>query len=811
MLVKSSKGLRFLAGLLVLALVLTFALPMPAFAEEAQEHKILSINAHVGDYSESDKNGFGANISFATLTDGPAKLQVKKGNEVIFDQTLAKGDKTGDPYFSRDDHSKIDHHTNDYVYAYHFELKNLEPNTLYTYEVEALGEKENGQFKTAIAKNQNGHVRFAYLGDPQVHNSKHGEATGAIFNLISEISAKSPLDFVYIAGDHTDKGYEVQSKIDTPKDANDKKASGQAFGHEWEDFFNNKGQYPNATQKALLNHLLLSTQGNHDTTDFNGRINVPDPIYDNEKDTDFVKGVYSYVAGPMKFIILNNASYETDDLDNNANFQKMMNYLKEEVASAKKDGLWTVVGFHKPLYTGASHISDGDVIAYRKAMNKVFTDLDIDLVLNGHDHVYSRGFIDAEGKNATQANEAAKGNVFYNVKNAPFHMVSEHAGGLKWYKTVDYTKDITKGDPIVPDYKFLDKNGASEVPPSSEKKDTTVVIVDITADQAEFTTYKLNYDQKTSKVVKAPYVYDQFTVLRRQAPQRIAGSTRFETAIKNAQTYDKADTVVIASSLDFADALSASVYAKLLKAPILISKPDQLYDGIKAEIARLGAKNAVMVGGKKALSEDCEKALKAIKGLEVTRIGGKDRYETSAKVAEQIQKANKKVDGVYLASGMDFADALSVSPLAAGQTRPILLTRTNSLPEITKKCIKDLAVKQVTIVGGKVAVSKDVADKFPGAERIGGKDRFETSTLVAAKMKDAKMAYIASGMDFADALVAGPVAAEKQAPILLVKTNALPDEVASYLKASKIKDVIIMGGRAAVTNAVSSAVDNIVK
>lgn len=808
---KSSKGLRFLAGLLALALVLTFALPMTAFAEEAQENKILSINAHVGDYSESSKNGFGANISFATKTDGPGKLQVKKGDVVVFEESLANGRKDGDPYFDRKDHSKVDHFTNDYVYTYQFELRDLEADTLYTYTVEALGQTQKGQFKTAIGKNQAGHVRFAYLGDPQVHNSKHGEATGAIFNLISEISAKNPLDFIYIAGDHTDKGYEVQSKVDTPKDANDKKASGLPFGHEWEDFFNNKGQYPNATQKALLNHLLLSTQGNHDTTDFNGRINVPDPIYNNEKDTDFVKGVYSYVAGPMKFIILNNASYETQDLANNANFQKMMAYLKQEVKSAKEEGLWTVVGFHKPLYTGASHISDDDVAAYRKAMNKVFTDLDIDLVLNGHDHVYSRGFINAQGEKATQANTAAEGNVFYHVKNAPFHMVSEHAGGLKWYEAVDYTKDITKGDPLTPDYKFLDKNGAKEVPPSSEKKDTTVVIVDMTADRAEFTTYKLHYDQKTSKVDKEAYIYDRFIVLRRQAPQRVAGSTRLETALANAQAYQKADTVLIARSDDFADALSASVYAKLLKAPILLSKTDFLYDGVKTEIARLGAKKAILVGGDKALSMACEKELKDIKGLEVSRIDGTDRYETSVKLAGLIAKANKTVDGVYVATGTNFADALAVSPLAAGQVRPILLTRPDALPQSVKDGIKSLGVKNVTILGGKKAVSQAVAATLPGASRLEGETRYETSVMIAGKMAEAKLAYLATGEEFADALVAGPVAAEKQAPILLVQPKKLPDAVASYLKKSKIKEVIVLGGDAAVDDAVASGADNLIK
>lgn len=821
---------------LALAMVLTLALPLPA--EAASEQKILSVNVHMGDYAESGKTGVGANLSFAGKTGGDATVSVRELPQGTATRYTLKGNQEGTPHYDRFEY-KSNGMTNGYVFTYTLEMKNLKAETSYGYEISLDGERVQGQFTTGLPAKKAGHVRFAFLGDPQVADEKTGKATGALFHYLSELSKDNPLNFVYIAGDHTDRGYEDQTKIN--------KKTGKPFGQQWEDFFNNTGLYPNATQNFLLSHLLLSTQGNHDEPDFNGRINVPDPILKPGVNPEYAAGVYSVVQGPVKFIILNDASYNVDNLANNESFERMMTYFEKEVKSAKEAGLWTIVGFHKPLYTGATHLTDKDVIAFRKLMNPRLAKAGVDMVLCGHDHVYTRGFIDAKGVKQTVIVPDQKELTFRLVDGAPFHMTPEHAGGLKWYKAnKDYLNGktpIEPDDPLLPNYEFLDKNGATEVPPTDQVQETGAVIVDINEDRAEFTCWKLKYDMEQDKLTKAPYIYDQFTILRKddkgQQPgsnpvvvpgeeekpgtnvmdkvNRIGGANRVETALKlSAQAYQKADRVLLARDDDFADALAASVYANLLKAPLLLTHPKELAAGVSEEISRLGAKEVILVGGKSAISDAVAQAIEKNKVEAFTRLAGKNRFETACLLAQACIKLNPELKGAILASGENYPDALCAGPLAIAQKKVLLLTGKDQLPAITAKIIQDEKLAAVTIVGEKSAVAaapEAALSKLAGVKvnRIGGETRFETSALIAAAMPKTKQVVLATGEGFADALVVGAWAGSLPAPILLSGVKALPASIAIYLKSHAIEKATVVGGPSALSDAVVKEVAGLLK
>lgn len=79
----------------------------------------------------------------------------------------------------------------------------------------------------------------------------------------------------------------------------------------------------------------------------------------------------------------------------------------------------------------------------------------------------------------------------------------------------------------------------------------------------------------------------------------IEGKNRYETAIA-ASKYaykDGADTVVLASGEDFADALTGTVLAAKEKGPLLLSKSGEIQKSVLAEIQRLGAKKVIVLGG----------------------------------------------------------------------------------------------------------------------------------------------------------------------------------------------------------------------
>lgn len=83
---------------------------------------------------------------------------------------------------------------------------------------------------------------------------------------------------------------------------------------------------------------------------------------------------------------------------NNANNSPMMQWLKQDLADARARNMeWIIVYFHQPPYSKGSHDSDNPVELYMRAMRKnylpVLEQYKVDLVLNGHSHVYERSYL----------------------------------------------------------------------------------------------------------------------------------------------------------------------------------------------------------------------------------------------------------------------------------------------------------------------------------------------------------------------------------------------------------------------------------
>ena len=147
------------------------------------------------------------------------------------------------------------------------------------------------------------------------------------------------------------------------------------------------------------------------------------------------------------------------------------------------------------------------------------------------------------------------------------------------------------------------------------------------------------------------------------------------------------------------------------------------------------------------------------KSQQTTRISGKDRITTSVEISKSAYTTS---ENVVLASGFNFADALSAGQLASALDAPLLLSSQDKLDSQTKNEIERLKAKKVFVVGGDNAISKTGIDTTLKSEKIDvtrleGQDRYSTSQKVMEKTKEIinpEYLLIASGKNFPDALAA---------------------------------------------------------
>ncbi|MBQ1508367.1 MAG: cell wall-binding repeat-containing protein, partial [Erysipelotrichaceae bacterium] len=273
---------------------------------------------------------------------------------------------------------------------------------------------------------------------------------------------------------------------------------------------------------------------------------------------------------------------------------------------------------------------------------------------------------------------------------------------------------------------------------------------------------------------------------------RLSGKTRYETSLKVADLLkeelgvDKFDTVIVASGKNFADALSGSYLAAKKNAPIIITNDknnDKVKEYINANLKDGGT--VYILGGGAAVAEDFEAA--GLDGFDVKRLAGKTRYDTNIAILEEAG-----IEGEILVStGKNYADSLSASSVG----KPILLVG-NSLTAAQKDYLKN-STGNFVILGGTAAVSEDIEtalSEFGSVDRVAGKNRFETSVLIAEKfISDPATVVMAYSHNFPDGLCAGSVAAALKAPVILVRTEN-HDKAGAYVADNGLTTGIVIGG-----------------
>ncbi|HUG83736.1 MAG TPA: cell wall-binding repeat-containing protein [Euzebya sp.] len=268
-------------------------------------------------------------------------------------------------------------------------------------------------------------------------------------------------------------------------------------------------------------------------------------------------------------------------------------------------------------------------------------------------------------------------------------------------------------------------------------------------------------------------------------------------------------SVIIARDDDFADALGSGALQGALQAPLLLTNSDALSPEVAAEVDRLGATEAIVLGGDAAVGPGVVAALEAL-GLTAERVAGATRLETAIAIIHRFfPNATTVVVARAFGTQSDptqaFADALTVAPYAAASNIPVLLTSSDRLDAPTDEALRALPVQDVVVVGGTSAVAEEVIASIETAiddgdaatqesvRRIAGATRFATAALLNAELgyttaADAPRVILSEGQDteaWASGFPAGAQAGNGAATVLANGPD-LPAETVDFLQGSGV-------------------------
>jgi putative cell wall-binding protein len=291
------------------------------------------------------------------------------------------------------------------------------------------------------------------------------------------------------------------------------------------------------------------------------------------------------------------------------------------------------------------------------------------------------------------------------------------------------------------------------------------------------------------------------------ADSRLAGSDRYHMAVQVSQAgWHKSDYVIVVRGDDFADALCAGPLAKKYNAPILFTEKYRLNTSTLKEIKRLEADRVIIIGGYGAISRNIDNTLDSEGINEIERIYGANRYETSVKIAQRLGSKE-----AALATGGEYADALSISAVAAAKGFSILLTYPDDLPSIVQQHLNNYKLEKIYLIGGEKAITKHTEQQVHSPLRLAGKNRYETNRLVLeyfAQDLDFNKIFTAPGEgkdNYTYALAGAALAAQTSSPIVL-NSSILPEETKDFVrsKMTVASEIIALGGKDVVPTEVLS-------
>ncbi|MCD8343024.1 MAG: metallophosphoesterase [Oscillospiraceae bacterium] len=310
-------------------------------------------------------------------------------------------------------------------YVNRVSVTDLQPSTDYTYTITS-GDGETSQIYTytTTAFGEGKTFSFAIVGDPQIGASGNADSdtegwAAAVEAMLADGTAYS---FLFSMGDQVNSYYKA--------DASNSAAV--------------ESEYDGYLSAAGLSGIAMATiVGNHDaggnTTAYSDHFAMPNvsdygkALNDNYSagylgdaaatvDSDGAADYYFTYNGVL-FMVLNSSN------ESIAEHKEFM----EKTIEANPDVNWTVVAFHKSIYSVASHVTESDIETLRNGLSPIFADLGIDIVLQGHDHVYARSYVmgGTTGMEAQDTESGAQSDI-YNADGVVY-VTFNSASGSKYY------------------------------------------------------------------------------------------------------------------------------------------------------------------------------------------------------------------------------------------------------------------------------------------------------------------------------------------------------------------------------------------
>lgn len=414
------------------------------------------------------------------------------------------------------EYKKIDDVT---YYANKVTITELKENTTYYYQCLVDGKWTSvKKFKTGDTSN----FSFLYVGDPQIGASKgqtpteSSEAQSADIaarndafswnkTLTAAISEHSDVDFIVSVGD----------QINNTGDDNGQEREYAGF----------------LSADVLSNVPVAPTIGNHDSkfANYQNHFNVPN-AYTKEQNATPAGNDYYYTYGDVLFIVLNTNNY------NCADHEALIKKAEQAVPNAK----WKIVTFHHDIYGSGYDHSDSDGIVLRTQLTTLLDKYDIDVVLQGHDHTYSRSYmLTSDGNTHTAYTKDNVKDEYLNVKDgktddsAALSSKQEYLNQNLCYKIVDKTQGtINNPEGVL----YMEANSATGskyynlistqqdyIAERSQTWTPTYSVVNVTSDSVTINTYDVNTGDK---------IDNSFTITKK-AEDKKDDTTKDNVAVKS--------------------------------------------------------------------------------------------------------------------------------------------------------------------------------------------------------------------------------------------------------------------------------------